>query len=119
MQNFAARLIVALFALSMLAAGAGAAEADWVKQSNQNAQALLKLLARYTPEQAAQATAYLYGYKWLMALRAETRVRLGSQFDRQKFNDFILSQGLLPPDLMQKSVDAEFIPALETKAERP
>ncbi len=47
----------------------------------------------------------------LMALRGATEVKLGAAFDRQKFNDFILSQGLLPPDLMKKAVDEVFIPS--------
>jgi uncharacterized protein (DUF885 family) len=46
-----------------------------------------------------------------MQLRGETEVKLGQAFDRQKFNDFILSQGLLPPDLMKKAVDEVFIPS--------
>jgi uncharacterized protein (DUF885 family) len=66
---------------------------------------------RYTFLSPGQATAYYYGYMRLMTLRGETEVKLGSAFDRQKFNDFILSQGLLPPDLMKKAVDQQFIPS--------
>jgi uncharacterized protein (DUF885 family) len=35
---------------------------------------------------------------------------LGSKFDARRFHDFILSQGLLPPDLMRQAVLEEFIP---------
>ncbi|HEV2111023.1 MAG TPA: DUF885 family protein, partial [Gammaproteobacteria bacterium] len=66
---------------------------------------------RYTFISPGQATSYYYGYSRLMAIRGEAEVKLGAAFDRQKFNDFILSQGLLPPDLMQKAVDETFIPS--------
>ena len=66
---------------------------------------------RYTFLSPGQATAYYYGYLRLMQIRGEAEVQLGSAFDRQKFNDFILSQGLLPPDLMQQAVDEVFIPS--------
>jgi hypothetical protein len=66
---------------------------------------------RYTFISPGQATSYYYGYSKLMSLRGETEVKLGQAFDRQKFNDFILSQGLLPPDLMKKAVDEQFIPS--------
>ena len=65
---------------------------------------------RFTFLAPGQATSYYYGYMRLMQLRAEAQVKLGASFDRQKFNDFILSQGLLPPDLMQKAVEEAFIP---------
>jgi len=31
--------------------------------------------------------------------------------DQKKYHDFILAQGLLPPDLMRKAVLEEFVPA--------
>jgi uncharacterized protein (DUF885 family) len=36
---------------------------------------------------------------------------LGRKFDQKKFHDFILGQGLLPPDLMRSAVLEEFIPS--------
>jgi uncharacterized protein (DUF885 family) len=36
---------------------------------------------------------------------------LGSKFNQKNFHDFILSQGLLPPDLMRKAVLEEFVPS--------
>jgi hypothetical protein len=66
---------------------------------------------RYTFLSPGQATAYYYGYSKIMSLRGETEVKLGQSFDRQKFNDFLLSQGLLPPELMRKAVDETFIPS--------
>ena len=49
----ALRTAVALAAL-LLATGAQAAELPWVTRSNQNAEILLQLLARYSPENASQ-----------------------------------------------------------------
>ena len=65
---------------------------------------------RYTFWDPGQATSYYYGYMRLMQLRSQTELALGPRFDRQKFNDFVLSQGLLPPNLMQKAVEMDFIP---------
>lgn len=39
-----------------------------------------------------------------------TEAALGARFDQQKFHDFILAQGLLPPDLQRKAVLEDFIP---------
>ncbi|MFZ4099958.1 MAG: DUF885 domain-containing protein [Chlamydiia bacterium] len=73
----------------------------WAKQDVQ----------RYMFMAPGQATSYFYGYMRLMQLRGETEVLLGTQFNRQKFNDFILTQGLLPPDLLKKAVKEEFVPS--------
>jgi len=64
---------------------------------------------RYTFRSPAQATSYFYGYTRLATLRAETEKALGAKFDQQKFHDFILSQGLLPPALLRKAVFKDFI----------
>ena len=32
------------------------------------------------------------------------------ELDRRKFNDFMLIQGILPPALLKKAVEIEFIP---------
>jgi Bacterial protein of unknown function (DUF885) len=65
---------------------------------------------RYTFNSPGQATAYYYGYMRLMQLRAQTELALGPKFDRKKFNDFVLGQGMLPPDVLRKAVETEFIP---------
>ncbi|MEA3198272.1 MAG: hypothetical protein QOF32_2324, partial [Gammaproteobacteria bacterium] len=39
----------------------------------------------------------------------ETEAALGPKFDQTKFHDFILSEGLLPPDLMRRAVLEEFV----------
>ncbi|HVZ65901.1 MAG TPA: DUF885 domain-containing protein [Lacunisphaera sp.] len=65
---------------------------------------------RYTFRSPGQATAYFYGYTRIMELRTATEVALGAKFDRHAFNDFIIGQGLLPPDLLAKAVREHFIP---------
>ena len=66
---------------------------------------------RYTFRSPGQACAYFYGYTKLMELRTATEVALGAKFNRQAFNDFIIGEGLLPPELLAKSVRENFIPA--------
>jgi len=66
---------------------------------------------RFTYRAPGQANSYFYGYTRLLALRKETEVALGAKFDQLRFHDFILSQGLLPPDLMRKAVLQDFVPS--------
>jgi uncharacterized protein (DUF885 family) len=68
-------------------------------------------LERYTFRSPGQANSYFYGYTKLLQLRKDTEAALGSKFDQQKFHDFILLQGLLPPDLMRKAVMEDFVPS--------
>jgi uncharacterized protein (DUF885 family) len=65
---------------------------------------------RFTYRAPGQANSYFYGYTRLLSLRKETERALGAKFSQRKFHDFILSQGLLPPDLMRKAVLEEFVP---------
>ncbi|HEX8820878.1 MAG TPA: DUF885 domain-containing protein [Archangium sp.] len=71
-------------------------------------------LDRYTFRAPGQAGSYFYGYTRLLELRAETELALGPRFDRLAFNNFLLDQGLLPPELLAKSVREEFIPSRKT-----
>ena len=66
---------------------------------------------RYTVRSPGQAGSYFYGYSRILQLRAETELALGDKFDRRAFNDFLLDQGLLPPDLLAKAVREQFVPA--------
>ena len=69
---------------------------------------------RYTYRAPGQANSYFYGYTKLIALREDTEKALaakGVKFDQKKFHDFILAQGLLPPDLMRQAVMEDFVPA--------
>jgi uncharacterized protein (DUF885 family) len=65
---------------------------------------------RYTFWAPGQAPSYFYGYQRIMQLRAETELALGRRFDRRNFNDFVMQQGMLPPALMKKAVETEFVP---------
>ncbi|HET6435718.1 MAG TPA: DUF885 domain-containing protein [Xanthomonadaceae bacterium] len=71
---------------------------------------------RYTVTAPGQAGSYFYGYSRIQQLRAETELALGDRFDRKAFNDFLLDQGLLPPDLLAKAVREVFVPAQQAKA---
>ena len=44
-------------------------------------------------------------------MRKETEKGPGLKFEHKKLHDFILAQGLLPPDLMRKAVLEDFIPS--------
>jgi uncharacterized protein (DUF885 family) len=66
---------------------------------------------RFTFRSPGQANSYFYGYTRLLSLRKETEAALGNKFDQKRFHDFILGQGLLPPDLMRAAVLEEFIPS--------
>lgn len=68
-------------------------------------------LDRYTFRAPGQAGAYLYGYTRLLELRMATELAMGERFDARAFNDFVLDQGLLPPDLLMAAVVDDFIPA--------
>ena len=61
-------------------------------------------IERYTFRSPGQATSYFYGYMKLLELRKDVEAKMGSRFDQQKFHDFILAQGLLPPDLLRQAV---------------
>jgi hypothetical protein len=67
---------------------------------------------RYTFWAPGQATAYFTGYQRLLELRTNVERKLGDAFDKKKFHDFILAQGLLPPSLLRKAVMEEFVPGL-------
>ena len=60
-------------------------------------------LQRYTFRAPGQATSYFYGYQRLLELRARTEITLGSRFNRQRFHDFVLAQGVLPPALLARA----------------
>ncbi len=66
---------------------------------------------RFTYRAPGQANSYFYGYTKLLALRKETETTLGAKFNQKKFHDFVLAQGLLPPDLLRKAVFDEFVPS--------
>jgi len=68
-------------------------------------------LDRYTVRSPGQACSYFYGYTRIMELRMQTELALGDKFDRLAFNNFLLDQGLLPPDQLAAAVNEVFVPA--------
>ena len=65
-------------------------------------------IERYTFGAPGQATSYFYGYTRLLELRTDVEAKMGARFDQQKYHDFILAQGLLPPDLLRKAAMDDF-----------
>ena len=64
---------------------------------------------RYMFRAPGQATSYFYGYTRLRELRPEVERAMGSKFSAREFHDFILAQGLLPPELLKEAVLARFV----------
>jgi Bacterial protein of unknown function (DUF885) len=64
---------------------------------------------RYTYRAPGQANSYYYGFTKLVALRKDVEGALGPKFNQKKYHDFILAQGLLPPDLLRKAVMEDFV----------
>lgn len=64
---------------------------------------------RYTYRAPGQANSYFYGFTKLLDMRKETEQALGTKFNPKRFHDFILAQGLLPPDLMRQAVIEGFV----------
>ena len=65
---------------------------------------------RFTFRSPGQANSYFYGFTKLVALRKDTEKALGDKFNQQRFHDFILSQGILPPALIREAVMDDFVP---------
>ncbi|WP_430387428.1 DUF885 domain-containing protein [Dyella sp. 20L07] len=72
-------------------------------------------LDRYTFNSPGQATAYFYGYMRLQQTRLNTELALGKNFNRMAFNDFVIGQGLLPPEQLAEAVRTQFIPSQQKK----
>jgi hypothetical protein len=64
---------------------------------------------RFTFGAPGQAGSYFDGFTRLLAIRMDTEKALGAKFNIQRFHDFILSQGLLPPNLLRKAVMEDFV----------
>jgi uncharacterized protein (DUF885 family) len=50
-----------------------------------------------------------------METRQAAQLAMRERFDRQAYNDFLLSQGLLPPALLRETVMKEFVGAGATR----
>ena len=71
---------------------------------------------RYTFTAPGQATSYFFGYSKLQALRAKTELALGQKFRPQSYHDFIVAQGLLPPELLENAVIEGYVKPLQSAA---
>jgi len=49
------------------------------------------------------------GYKRLREIHVAAEKALGPKFNVERFHDFVLSQGLLPTDLLRKAVMTDFV----------
>jgi Bacterial protein of unknown function (DUF885) len=67
---------------------------------------------RYTFRAPGQATSYFYGYTKLVSLRAQTESLLGARFAPLAFHDFVVDQGLIPPDALRAAVLDRFVPKM-------
>jgi uncharacterized protein (DUF885 family) len=64
---------------------------------------------RFTFRMPGQAPSYFDGYTRLIEIRSAAEKALGAKFDAQRFHDFILSQGMLPPNVLRKAVMEDFV----------
>jgi uncharacterized protein (DUF885 family) len=64
---------------------------------------------RFTFRSPGQAVSYFDGCLRMRALRTDTEKAMGEKFNQRKFHDFILDQGMLPPNVLRKAVMAEYV----------
>ncbi len=58
-----------------------------------------------------QATAYYHGYLNMQGLHIPAELAQRKTFGQQYFHDFLLSQGLLQPEILKLAVLKEFMPS--------
>ncbi len=66
---------------------------------------------RYSFLSPGQATSYFYGYEKQLGIRARAELQLGEIFDVQSYHDFVISQGLVPPELLEQAVMEQYVPS--------
>jgi hypothetical protein len=66
---------------------------------------------RYSFKAPGQATSYFYGYEKQLSLRGQVELALGNRFDARSYHEFVLDQGLLPPDLLKEAVMQQYVPS--------
>jgi hypothetical protein len=71
---------------------------------------------RYTFLSPGQATSYFYGYQRHLTLRGKVEMALGEHFDAHSYHDFVLDQGLLPPELLERAVLDTYVPSRRSAA---
>jgi uncharacterized protein (DUF885 family) len=71
---------------------------------------------RYSFRAPGQATSYFYGYQKQLELRARAEMALGSRFDELSYHDFVIGEGLLPPELLEQAVMERYVAPRRTAA---
>jgi len=66
---------------------------------------------RYSFLAPGQATSYFYGYEKQLGIRARAELQLGDRFDVQSYHDFVVSQGLVPPEVLEQAVLQQYVPS--------
>jgi hypothetical protein len=66
---------------------------------------------RYTFDAPGQATSYFYGYTKLSALRTRVEIALGPRFSALAYHDAIVSAGVLPLDVLERTLLDDFVPS--------
>ena len=66
---------------------------------------------RYSFNAPGQATSYFYGYQRHLTLRGKVEMALGERFDPLSYHDFVIDQGMLPPDLLEQAVMEQYVPS--------
>jgi hypothetical protein len=66
---------------------------------------------RYSFLAPGQATSYFYGYEKQLGIRARAEMALRDRFDVQSYHDFVISQGLVPPELLEQAVLEQYVPS--------
>jgi uncharacterized protein (DUF885 family) len=64
---------------------------------------------RYSFLAPGQATSYFYGYQKQLALRARAELALAASFDQASYHDFVIGEGLLPPELLEQAVMERYV----------
>jgi hypothetical protein len=64
---------------------------------------------RYSFRAPGKATSYYVGYMNLMSLRTEVELRMRERFNQREYHDFVLDQGLLPPELLRQAVLENYV----------
>jgi len=88
----------------------------WALYAEAEMKPYLPLEGQLASLQHRMLRAYFVGYQSMLETRQRAELALGGHLDRQRFHDFILAQGLLPPDLRLRAVMEEFVPAEKARA---
>jgi uncharacterized protein (DUF885 family) len=64
---------------------------------------------RYSFDSPGQATSYFHGYQKQLALRARAEMALRERFDAKSYHDFVIGEGLLPPELLEQAVMERYV----------